>query len=104
MLTQASITRYGRVVIVRKPFLFRTGNGLVFTSRSYTAPVKIYGLTVIHIPLKPGPNGIVEWLIQPLKEQYGHRHRFVSLHITQTRTVVAGSAFTITSGHTKHLA
>jgi len=38
-LEQALIARYGTLGRVRTPFLLRSDNGLVFTSRSYTALV-----------------------------------------------------------------
>ena len=43
-LEQALITRYGCLGKVHKPFLLRSDNGSVFTSRSYTALVKSHGL------------------------------------------------------------
>lgn len=43
-LEQALITRYGTLGRVAEPFLLRSDNGLVFTSRSYTALVRGYGL------------------------------------------------------------
>jgi len=43
-LEQALIARYGSLGRVAKPFLLRSDNGLVFTSRSYTALVRSYGL------------------------------------------------------------
>ncbi|WP_367179302.1 DDE-type integrase/transposase/recombinase [Hyphomonas sp.] len=41
---QALITRFGTLGRVREPFLLRSDNGLVFTSRSFTKLVRIYGL------------------------------------------------------------
>ena len=43
-LEQALIARYGTLGRVPTPFLLRSDNGLVFTSRSYTALVRSYGL------------------------------------------------------------
>src|SRR3546814_4717396 len=43
-LEQALITRYGSLGRVPQPFLLRSDNGLVFTSRDYTRLVKSYGL------------------------------------------------------------
>ena len=43
-LEQALIARYGTLGRVATPFLLRSDNGLVFTSRSYTALVRSYGL------------------------------------------------------------
>jgi putative transposase len=63
-----------------KPFLLRCDNNLVFTSRSYTALVRSYGLRQEFItPHSPEQNGVVERVIRTLKEQCGHRHRFETL-------------------------
>lgn len=43
-LEQAPINRYGSLGRVPAPFLLRSDNGLVFTSRSHTRLVKSYGL------------------------------------------------------------
>ena len=65
---------------VPEPFLLRSDNGLVFTSRHYTALVRIYGLRQEFItPHCPQQNGMVERVIRTLKEQCVHRHRFESL-------------------------
>ncbi len=79
-LEQALITRFGTLGTVDKSFLLRSDNGLVFTSRSYTALVKSYGLQQEFItPYTPQQNGLVERLIRTLKEQCVHRHRFETL-------------------------
>ena len=79
-LEQALITRFGTLGKVGQPFLLRSDNGLVFTSRSYTALVKSYGLQQEFItPYTPQQNGLVERLIRTLKEQCVHRHRFETL-------------------------
>lgn len=76
-LEQALITRYGVLARVPKPFLLRSDNGLVFTSRVYTRLVRSYGLNQEFItPHCPQQNGMVERLIRTLKEQCAHRHRF----------------------------
>ena len=76
-LEQALISRFGTLGKVDKTFLLRSDNGLVFTSRSYTALVKSYGLQQEFItPYTPQQNGLVERLIRTLKEQCVHRHRF----------------------------
>ena len=78
-LEQALITRYGTLGRVRKPFLLRSDNGLVFTSRDYTRLVRSYGLKQEFItPHCPQQNGMVERVIRTLKEQCVHRHRFES--------------------------
>ncbi|RAS10895.1 integrase-like protein, partial [Microvirgula sp. AG722] len=43
-LEHALIARFGTLGRVPEPFLLRSDNGLVFTSRSYTALVRSYGL------------------------------------------------------------
>ena len=76
-LEQALITRFGTLGRVRAPFLLRSDNGLVFTSRKYTALVRSYGLQQEFItPYCPQQNGMVERVIRTLKEQCVHRHRF----------------------------
>lgn len=78
-LEQALITRFGTLGRVHAPFLLRSDNGLVFTSRSYTAMVRGYGLLQEFItPHCPQQNGMVERVIRTLKEQCAHRHRFES--------------------------
>jgi len=79
-LEQALIARYGCLGRVQRPFLLRSDSGLVFTSRSYTALVKSYGLQQEFItPYSPEQNGMVERVIRALKEQCVHRHRFETL-------------------------
>jgi putative transposase len=76
-LEQALITRYGCLGRVPAPFLLRSDNGLVFTSRHYTRLVRSYGLKQEFItPHCPQQNGMVERVIRTLKEQCAHRHRF----------------------------
>jgi putative transposase len=63
-LEQALIARYGKLGRVATPFLLRSDNGLVFTSRSYTALVRSYGLRQEFItPHTPEQNGMVERVI-----------------------------------------
>lgn len=79
-LEQALIARFGTLGRVPRTFLLRSDNGLVFTSRSYTAMVRGYGLQQEFItPHSPEQNGMVERLIRTLKEQCVHRHRFETL-------------------------
>ena len=79
-LEQALIARLGTLGRVPAPFLQRLDNGLVFTSRSFTALVRSYGLhQEVITPHSPEQNGLVEWVIRTLKEQCVHRHRFESL-------------------------
>ena len=49
-LEQALITRFGTLGRVPQPFLLRSDNGLVFTSRHYTSLVRSYGLQQEFIP------------------------------------------------------
>lgn len=79
-LEHALIARFGTLGRVQTPFLLRSDNGLVFTSRHYTALVKSYGLQQEFItPHCPQQNGMMERLIRSLKEQCVHRQRFESL-------------------------
>ncbi|GFE84977.1 hypothetical protein GCM10011487_69770 [Steroidobacter agaridevorans] len=79
-LEQALIARFGTLGRVPAPFLLRSDNGLVFTSRSYTALVRGYGLRQEFItPHSPEQNGMVERVIRTLKDQCVHRHRFETL-------------------------
>ena len=79
-LEHALIARFGTLGRVEAPFLLRSDNGLVFTSRSYTALVRSYGLRQEFItPHTPQQNGLIERLIRTLKEQCVHRHRFETL-------------------------
>ncbi|MCR4157673.1 integrase core domain-containing protein [Kerstersia gyiorum] len=79
-LEHALIARFGTLGRVPVPFLLRSDNGLVFTSRDYTALVRSYGLRQEFItPHCPQQNGMVERVIRTLKEQCAHRHRFETL-------------------------
>lgn len=79
-LEHALIARFGTLGRVREPFLLRSDNGLVFTSRTYTRLVRQYGLRQEFItPHTPEQNGLMERFIRSLKDQCVHRHRFESL-------------------------
>ncbi len=79
-LEHALIARFGTLGRVPAPFLLRSDNGLGFTSRSYTALVRGYGLRQEFItPHCPQQNGMVERVIRTLKEQCAHRHRFETI-------------------------
>jgi len=92
-LEQALITRYGTLERVPVPFLLRSDNGLVFTSRVYTRLVRSYGLQQEFItPHCPQQNGMVERVIRTLKEQCVHRHRFES-EVHATRVIADWIAF-----------
>ena len=76
-LEQTLIARFGTLGRVTAPFLLRSDNGLVFTSRAYTGLVRSYGLREEFItPRCPQQNGMIERVIKTLKEQCVHRHRF----------------------------
>jgi len=79
-LEQALIARYGTLGRLPSPFLQRSDNGLVFTSRKYTQPVHSYGLRQEFItPHCPQQNGMVERVIRTIKEQCTHRQRVETL-------------------------
>lgn len=84
-LEHALISRFGTLGRVDREFLLRSDNGLVFTSRHFTALVRSYGLKQEFItPHCPQQNGMVERVIRTLKEQCVHRHRFESIqHATR---------------------
>ena len=102
-LEQALITRYGCLGKVPTPFLLRSDNGLVFTSRSYTALVKSYGLQQEFItPYTPEQNGMVERVIRTLKDECVHRTGLNHYNMS-AELLVTGLAFTTTSGPTRPL-
>lgn len=79
-LEHALIARFGTLGRVDREFLLRSDNGLIFTSRHFTALVRGYGLRQEFItPHCPQQNGMVERVIRTLKEQCIHRHRFESI-------------------------
>jgi len=79
-LEHALISRYGCLGRIAEPFLLRSDNGLVFSSRKYTALVRSYGLKQEFItPYSPEQNGMVAQVIRVLKEQCAHRHRFETI-------------------------
>lgn len=84
-LEHALISRFGTLGKVTREFLLRSDNGLVFTSRRYTALVRSYGLKQEFItPHCPQQNGMVERVIRTLKEQCIHCRRFDSIqHATR---------------------
>ncbi|WP_444431290.1 transposase [Rhodobacter capsulatus] len=76
----ALIRRFGTLGRVNRAFLLRSDNGLIFTSRHFTALVRSYGLKQEFItPHCPQQNGMVERVIRTLKAQCIHRHRFESI-------------------------
>ncbi|WP_445005388.1 transposase [Halomonas mongoliensis] len=65
-LEEALVHRFG--ALGRIPL--RSDNGLVFSSRHYTATVKAYGLTQeFTTPCTPEQNGLVERFFRSLKEE-----------------------------------
>jgi len=77
---------------VQVPFLLRSDNGLVFTSRDYTRLVRSYVQQEFITPHCPQQNGMVERVIRTLKEQCVHRHRFES-QAHATRVIADWIAF-----------
>ncbi|MEM8993144.1 MAG: hypothetical protein AAF882_21225, partial [Pseudomonadota bacterium] len=88
-LEQALIARSGTLGRVETPFLLRSDNGLVFTSRAYTKMGRSYRLKQEFTTRSPAlsdgsrsraqcpqQNGMMERLIRSLKEQCIHRQRF----------------------------
>ncbi|MFO8047280.1 MAG: integrase core domain-containing protein [Halomonas sp.] len=70
-----------------QPLALRSDNGLVFSSRQYTATVKAYGLTQeFTTPYTPEQNGLVARFFRSLKEEGIWQHRFESLG--QARVVI----------------
>jgi putative transposase len=60
--------------------MLRSDNGLVFSSKHYTATVRAYGLTQEFItPYTPEQNGLMERFFRSLKEECIWQHRFESL-------------------------
>jgi putative transposase len=75
-LEQALIARFGTLGRVPAPFLLRSDNVLVFTSRAYTRLVRNYSLKQEFItPHCPQQNGMIERVIRTLKGQCAHRRR-----------------------------
>ena len=75
-LEQALIVGFGTLGRGPTPFLLRSDNGLVFTSRAYTRLVRSYALRQEFItPHCPQQNGMIERVVRTLKEQCVHRHR-----------------------------
>ena len=69
-LEQALIARFGKLGCVPKPFVLRSDNGLVRTSRAYTRLVRSYSLWQKFItPNCPQQNRMIERVIRTLKEQ-----------------------------------
>ena len=87
-LEEALIFRFGSLGRVSGKLVLRSDNGLVFTSRRYTATAKAYGLSQEFItPYTPEQNGLVERFIRTLKEECLWQHRFGS--IEEAREVIS---------------
>lgn len=87
-LEDALIHRFGHLGRVPEPLILRSDNGLVFTSRRYTATVRAYGLRQEFItPYTPEQNGLIERFIRSLKEECIWQHHFES--ISHARDVIA---------------
>lgn len=77
--TQRTTSPLSTLRRVPEPLLLCPDNGLVFTDHDYTHLVHSYGLKQEFVmPHCPQQNGMVERVIQTLKEQCMHRHRFES--------------------------
>lgn len=101
-LEHALICRFGTLGRVDREFLLRSDNGLIFTSRHFTALVRSYGLKQEFItPHCPQQNGMVERVIRTLKEQCIHRHRFESI---QHANRVIGDWISFYNHHRPHQA
>ena len=86
-LEEALIFRFGCLGRVCGKLVLRSDNGLVFTSKRYTATAKAYGLSQEFItPYTPEQNGLVERFIRTLKEECIWQHRFGSL--SEAREVI----------------
>ncbi|WP_197703865.1 DDE-type integrase/transposase/recombinase [Cohaesibacter sp. ES.047] len=69
-LEHALISRFGTLGRVDREFQLRSDNGLVFTSRHFTAMVRSYGLKQEFItPHCPQQNGMVERVIRTMHSQ-----------------------------------
>lgn len=80
VLEHALISRFGKLGRVNREFLVRSNNGLIFTSRHFTALVRSYGMKHEFItPHCPQQNGMLERVIRTIKEQCSHCHRFDSI-------------------------
>ncbi|WP_018870821.1 IS3 family transposase [Thioalkalivibrio sp. ALgr3] len=79
-LEEALIQRLGVLQRVAQPLALRSDNGLVFSSRRFTATVKAYGLNQeFTTPYTPEQNGLIERFFRSLKEECIWQHRFESL-------------------------
>ena len=86
-LEEALVHRFGALGRIHQSLALRSDNGLVFSSRHYTATVKAYGLTQeFTTPYTPEQNGLVERFFRSLKEECIWQHRFESLG--QARAVI----------------
>ena len=86
-LEEAMLHRFGALGRIHQPLALRSDNGLVFSSRHYTATVKAYGLTQeFTTPYTPEQNGLVERFVRSLKEECIWQHRYESLG--QARAVI----------------
>jgi len=79
-LEEALVGRFGYLGRVPGELSLRSDNGLVFTSRRYTATVRAYGITQeFTTPYTPEQNGLIERFIRSLKEECIWQQRFESL-------------------------
>ena len=86
-LEEALIGQFGHIGRVPGSLTLRSDNGLVFTSRHFTACVKSYGMEQEFIePHRPDQNGIIERFFRSLKEECVWQYRFESL-VQATRSI-----------------
>lgn len=86
-LEEALIYRFGCLGYAPNELTLRSDNGLVFTSKHYTALVSSYGIKQEFItPYTPEQNGMIERFIRTLKEQCVFLNRFES--VGQAHTVI----------------
>lgn len=78
-LEQALIARFGTLGKVEKPFLLRSDNGLVFTSRSYGVGQKLRPAAGIHHALYAAAKRTGGAPDPDVEAQCVHRHRFETL-------------------------
>ena len=100
-LEQALIARFGTLRRVHHPFLLRSDNGLVFTSRGYPKLIGSHGFKQEFItPHTPQQNGFIEGLICTLTDPCLHPHRFGTVQHA-SRVLATESTFTTPGVHTK---
>jgi len=86
-LEEGLLNRFGCLGRVPGKLTLRSDNGLVFTSKRYTATVDAYGMNQEFItPYTPEQNGMIERFIRTIKEECIWQNHFES--ITQANNVI----------------